>query len=284
MRSSSVAIFTLLIVLVGSAGQLVLADSTQVSNTVSLSYLNVKLTYPSEVLPGQSIIVNIQATARDSFRLQSLTVQVYFADGSSLRQLTSATVAKDLYMSRGDQINKDIQATVPPDAIRTSLVALVSEMTRVAYYDYSYYYSYYPYYYYYPSYYGNYSYYYAYYPSYSYSSVTDDGIAPLSYIMATTPEYVSLQAEYQMLQLKLDQSQAKNQQLQQTLNAKQATIDQLNSSMNSLSQQLASAQSTILVLGVVSVTLAIIVVALTVHTYRERSKRASEATPNPPAA
>lgn len=209
---------------------------------------------------------------------------MYFADGNSLRQLTTASVAKDLYMSRGDQINKDIQTTVPADAIRTSLIALVSETTRVAYYDYSYYYSYYPYYYYYPSYYGNYSYYYAYYPSYSYSSVTDDGIAPLSYIRATTPEYVSLQTEYQMLQQKLDQSQTQNQQLQQTLNTKQATIDQLNLSMNSLSQQLASAQSTALVLGAICIILAALVVALTVYTYRERSKRAAEATPNPSAA
>ena len=279
MKFSSLVIFTLVVVLVGSAGQLVLADSTQVSNTVSLSHLSVKLAYPSEVLPGQSITINIQATARGSFRLKSLEVQVYFADGNNLRQLTTATISKDLYMSKGDQINKDIQTAVPADAPRTALIALVSETATMTYYDYSYYY--YP-----PYYYGNYSYYYVYYPSYSYSSVTDDGIAPLSYIKATTPEYVSLQTAYQMLQQKLDQSQAENQQLKQTLDAKQATINQLNSDIAALNQKFTSAQGTITLLEVTSIILVGILVALAVYTFRERNRRAAGAAPepSPPAA
>ena len=279
MKFSSLVIFTLVVVLVGSAGQLVLADSTQVSNTVSLSHLSVKLAYPSEVLPGQSITINIQATARDSFRLKSLEVQVYFADGNNLRQLTTATISKDLYMSKGAQINKDIQTAVPADAPRTALIALVSETATMTYYDYSYYY--YP-----PYYYGNYSYYYVYYPSYSYSSVTDDGIAPLSYIKATTPEYVSLQTAYQMLQQKLDPSQAENQQLKQTLDAKQATINQLNSDIAALNQKFTSAQGTITLLEVTSIILVGILVALAVYTFRERNRRAAGAAPepSPPAA
>ena len=280
MKFSSLVIFTLVVVLLGSAGQLVLADSTQVSNTVSLSHLSVKLAYPSEVLPSQSITIDIQATARDSFRLKSLEVQVYFADGNSLRQLTTATVSKDLYMSRGDQINKDIQTTVPADAPRTSLIALVYETATMTYYDYSYYY-YYP-----PYYYRNYSYYYVYYPSYSYSSVTDDGIAPLSYIKATTPEYVSLQTAYQMLQQKLDQTQAENQQLKQTLDARQATINQLNSDIAALNQKFTSAQGTITLLEVTSIILVGILVALAVYTFRERNRRTAGAAPepSPPAA
>jgi len=275
MKFSSLVIFTLVVVLLGSAGQLVLADSTQVSNTVSLSHLSVKLAYPSEVLPSQSITIDIQATARDSFRLKSLEVQVYFADGNSLRQLTTATVSKDLYMSKGDQINKDIQTTVPADAPRTSLIALVSETATMTYYDYSYYY-YYP-----PYYYRNYSYYYVYYPSYSYSSVTDDGIAPLSYIKATTPEYVSLQTAYQMLLQKLDQSQAENQQLKQTLDARQATINQLNSDIAALNQKFTSAQGTITLLEVTSIILVGILVALAVYTFRERNRRTAGAAPEP---
>jgi len=280
MKFSSLVIFTLVLVLLGSAGQLVLADSTQVSNTVSLSHLSVKLAYPSEVLPSQSITIDIQATARDSFRLKSLEVQVYFADGNSLRQLTTATVSKDLYMSKGDQINKDIQTTVPADAPRTSLIALVSETATMTYYDYSYYY-YYP-----PYYYRNYSYYYVYYPSYSYSSVTDDGIAPLSYIKATTPEYVSLQTAYQMLQQKLDQTQAENQQLKQTLDARQATINQLNSDIAALNQKFTSAQGTITLLEVTSIILVGILVALAIYTFREQNRRAAGAAPepSPPAA
>src|SRR3972149_3017949 len=134
MKFSSLVIFTLVVVLLGSAGQLVLADSTQVSNTVSLSHLSVKLAYPSEVQPSQSITINIQATARDSFRLKSLEVQVYFADGKSLRQLTIATVSKDLYMSKGDQDNEDAQVTVPAEEQGPGLIVLVSGTATMTYY------------------------------------------------------------------------------------------------------------------------------------------------------
>jgi hypothetical protein len=179
-------------------------------------------------------------------------------------------------MSKGDQINKDIQTAVPADAPRTALIALVSETATMTYYDYSYYY--YP-----PYYYGNYSYYYVYYPSYSYSSVTDDGIAPLSYIKATTPEYVSLQTAYQMLQQKLDPSQAENQQLKQTLDARQATINQLNSDIAALNQKFTSAQGTITLLEVTSIILVGILVTLAVYTFRERNRRAAGAAPEPSA-
>lgn len=281
MRASSSLIALLLVVLAVSVSQSALAKETaQVSNSVSLQYLTVKLAYPSEVMPGDVITVNVQGIARESFRLQTLTVQVYLSDGTSLRQLTSATLAKDIYMSKGDQINKDLQTTVPADAVRTSLIALVSETASMPYYDYSYYYAFYPYSYYYP-WYGNYSYYYVFYPSYSHTSVTDNGIAPLSYIKATTPEYVSLQAEYQMLQQQLDQSKAENDQLKQTLNEKQANINQLNSDNAGLNQQLTSARGTIALLEIGVIVLAVVVIAIMIYTMRGRSNRPPPAGPEP---
>ncbi len=257
-----------------SLGQSVLAS--QVSSSVTLSYLKVQLTYPQEVLPGDSLTVNVQATAKEYLRLVSLSVQIYYGDSGDLHLLTSATIAKDMYMSTRDRINKDIQITVPLDAPRTSLIALVSENVRSRYYDYSYYY--YPYYYY-PYFYNySYPYYYAVYPSYTYASTTDDTVTALSYIKATTPEYVALQTEYQTLQQKLTQAQSDNQKLQQDLQAKQVTINQMNSAVSDLNQLLAAAQSNIQLLQMIAVVLTGIIVFLTAFLWREKTKHSTEAT------
>jgi NADH:ubiquinone oxidoreductase subunit B-like Fe-S oxidoreductase len=77
------------------------------------------------------------------------------------------------------------------------------------------------------------TYYFAYYPSYSYGTSTDQAIAPLSYIKATTPEFVALQSGYQKLQQQVNQTQSQNRQLQITASQQSAAINQLN-------QQLAS--------------------------------------------
>ncbi len=170
-----------------TASQYVFAEPTQASTTVDSTYLKVQLSYPSEVLPGQSLTVSVQVTSKDNFRLVSLTIQIYYADGNNLRLLKTAAVANNTYMNTGNRLNAEIQATVPGDAPRTSLVAMVSENVRIPNYDY-----YYPLYYYYD--------YYSYpfmsvYQSYYYFTITDNQLAPLSYIKATIPEYVSLQRE-----------------------------------------------------------------------------------------
>ena len=116
--------------------QSVFAQSNQVTSTVSLSHGNVQLTYPSQVLPGQSATINLTAQAKDSFQLANLTVQVYLADQNNLRQLLSTTVAQNTMMTTGNQINKQIQITVPSDAPRTSLVALVTESVSMTPYSY----------------------------------------------------------------------------------------------------------------------------------------------------
>ena len=120
------------------ASQSVFAQSNQITSTVSLTHLNVQLTYPSQVLPGQSATINLTAQAKDSFQLANLTVQVYLADQNNLRQLVSTTVAQNTMMPSGNQINKQIQITVPSDAPRTSLVALVTESVSMTPYSYPY--------------------------------------------------------------------------------------------------------------------------------------------------
>jgi hypothetical protein len=249
------------------ASQSVYAQSGQVLNNVSLSHLDVQLTYPSEVLPGQSVTLNVLAKAKDGFRLTSLLVQVYYADQNSLRQLTSTTVAQNLWMSKGDQINKDVQVAVPLDAPRTSLIALVSESVKVRYYDYSYYY---PYWYAYEYDDHSYLFYYAY-PTYYYVTFSDDAIAPLAYIRATTPEYVTLQSQYQQLQQTLNETQAQNQKLQQDLQTAQNLIAQKDSTITDLNKQLASTQSMLTFVEVVAVALGVAIIA-TVGLYFQRGK------------
>jgi len=265
------------------ATQSAFAQSNQVTSTVSLSHLNVQLTYPSQVLPGQSVTINLTAQAKDSFQLTSLTVQVYLADQNNLRQLLSTTVAQNTMMTSGNQINKQIQVTAPSDAPRTSLVALVTESVGMTASSYSYPYAYpywggygnwygyaygsYPYYYYgYPS------VYYYYSPYANYQSSSDNGIAPLSYVLATTPEYVALQSQYQQLQ-------AQNQHLQQQLQASRNSTAQKDSTINNLNDQLSSARATTTLVGVVAVVLAIAVVALAALHFKPTKTAETESPP-----
>ena len=199
------------------------AQSNQVTNNVSLRYLNVQLTYPSQALPGQSVTVNVQAKAKGSFQLSSLMLHVYAADSPNLnlRELTSTTVAQNLEMASGTQISKAIQVAVPADVPRSSLIARVSEnITLTVFIVYIN---------------GN--------PSVQaapYNTATqDEAISTLTYIAATTPEYMALQSQYQTLQTQhqqllrgLNQSLAQNVKLQTAINQQNATIRELKEQLN----------------------------------------------------
>jgi len=250
------------------------AQATQVSSSVSLTHLNVQLSYPSEVFPNQNVTVSVQATAKDRARILSLEVRIYYADGNNLRLLSTTEIAKNMMMERGGQINRDVQATVPLDAPRTSLIAVVSERVREIYhfYDYSYYYPYYWNY----SYYAYYPYYYYIYPTYGYTETTDDAIAALSYIKATTPEYVSLQSEYQMLQRDLNETQTENQRLQQDLQAQRDTINEKNSMISELNDRIASRESMIRTLEVLAAVLVVIIAFLGGYLWIGKAKRSRQ--------
>jgi hypothetical protein len=280
LKISYVILAFVVLLLVIPATQVGLAQSTQASSTVNLQYLNIQVTYPSQVSPGDSAAVHVQASAKSSIDLVSLTAQVYYSEGTNLRQLMTITLASHSYMTSGKTLSKDIQVTVPQDAPRTSLFALFSENVQ-AYYGYSYYY--YPY-----GYYSNYSYscyhyycnyYTTYYPAYyvspyDYSTVTDDGLSSLSYIKATTPEYTDLQSQYQAAQQQLAQSQAQNQQLQQKLQDAQNANAQQNSALSDMNQQLNTARTMIGTWEGISLALAaavIILGVLSVYLSRRRN-------------
>lgn len=253
-------------------GQVVYAQSSQVSTTVELNSLTVQLSYPSEVLPGQLATVSVQATAKDYLQLGKLVLQVYYADGHSLHLLTSVTVATNVYLSKGNQVSKDIQVNVPADAPRTSLVALVTENVNSPSYNYwSYYY---PYSYWY---WGDENYtdtYFLYaYPTYYYTSVTDDGLSPLSYIKATTPEYITLQGEYRIVLQQLNQSRTDNQKLQ-------GTVAQDNSVIANLNQQLGSTQAMVGTLEAFAIILAIVALVLGFLLFKGRMGRQKKSSSN----
>jgi len=291
MKPKIIVPIVLLVILASIfATRSVLAQTSQVTSTVSLSHLNVQLTYPSQVLPGQAVTINLTAQAKDNFQLTSLTVQVYLADQSNLRQLLSTTVTQNTVMTSGNQINKQIQVTVPSDSPRTSLVALVTESIGLTSNSYAYgnpywngynnwYGASYPYYYYSnPSiYYG--SYYFGSYLSSNYQSSSDNAIAPLSYVLATTPEYAALQSQYQQLQAQNQQFQTQNQQLLQQLQALQNSTAQKDSTINNLNNQLFSARATTTLVGIVAVVLAIAVVALAALHFKPTKPAATESPP-----
>ncbi len=271
----------------------VLAEASQASYTVNLNYLTVNVTYPSQVLPGDNVTVNVQATAKRSLDFVTLNVQIFYSDGNALHQVTS-TSANSNYMNSGASMSKSLQFTVPQDAPRTSLVASLTEDVQSTYgaFAYSFYamdYNssncyYYPDWYYYDygycNYYGAYPYYpyYYAYPSGSYSTVTDSGVSPLSYIKAPTPEYTMLQSQYQSLQQQIEQSQAQNQQLNQSLQNAQNTIAQQNATISDLNQQLGSSRQTAGTFGVAAAAFAVAAVGIFVAFLR---KRKGQSQPKP---
>ena len=246
------------------------AQPSQSSYTVSLDWFTLQVTYPSEVMPGDAFNVSVQGTpANVGVYLQNLTVTVYYGDTSGLHLLTSQPLvvnSAENYMYYGapstGSFSKIFEVQVPEDAPRTSLIALFSETTIYNNYYANSYNGPYPFSYWY---YGN-PLFYSFYPASTTS--LDQGISPLSYIKATTPEYVALQSEYQMLQQQLNQTQTQSKQLQTTITQQSAMISQLN-------QQLASANATLQTYEAVAGIFVIIAVAfgaLSVFLMRSKSK------------
>jgi hypothetical protein len=240
------------------------AQPTQASYVVNLNSFSLQVTYPSEVMPGDNVTLNVQGSPKSNgLYLQTLTATVYYADAAGLHQLGTQTLVSNpangcYYGSCATgSFNESFTVNVPQNATRTSLVAVFSETVQSNNY---YSYDYWPYFGY-PYHHHRHLMFLVYYPSYSITS--DDAIAPLSYIKATTPEYVALQSEYQMLQQQLNQTQTQNKQLQ-------TTISQLN-------QQLTSANGAAQTYQMVAVVFAIVAVASAAfNIYQLRSKRKTQ--------
>jgi chromosome segregation ATPase len=103
-----------------------------------------------------------------------------------------------------------------------------------------------------------------------FGAVTDDAIGTLSFIEATTPEYVSLQSKYQLLQQQLNQSQAQLKQIQTVNDQLHGVVSQENATINRLNQHLASADRTTLTYQLLAVGFGIIALILAAFSFLER--------------
>ena len=262
------------------------AQSAQSSYTVNLNSFSLQLTYPSQVKPGDTVSVNVQVNPKTSLAyLQTLTATIYYADTGGLHNIATQTLFTNNGYGYGSYVtssfSKSFTVNVPQSAPRTSLVAVFTETAQSNYYNSYYSYGYGSYYsgWYYPA------YNYGVYPSYYSGTTTDDAIAPLSYIQASTPEYVNLQSTYQMLQQQLNQTQAQlsqsqaqlqqgqmqNQQLQGTIAQQSATINQLNQQLTTASGMMQTYQLLALVLGI----MAIVFAAFGIYEWRTKSSAAN---------
>jgi len=239
------------------------AQPTQLSYLVNLNSFTLRVTYPSEAMPGDTVTVIIQGSPNsNSVYLQSLTVIIYYADATGLHQLGNQNLVSNPANGYGyygsyptGSFSKSFTVNVPQNASRTSLIAIFSETVQFNNY---YYYNYW-----------SFGYpcadpvFCGYYPSYI--TTTDDAIAPLSYIKATTPEYLTLQQQ-------MNQTQAQNKQLQTTISQQTTMINQLN-------QQLTSANATTQTYQMILVVFVITAVALAVfNLYQSRSKEKMQKT------
>lgn len=231
-------------------------------------------------MPGETVSVSVQANPKSSsVYLQNLTATIYYADVAGLHLISTQTIVTDSANSYAPYATgsfvRNFTVSVPQNAPRTSLVAVFSETVHSAYY------------YGYPCvidvFLGYCTFQYGWYTSYPYRTTIDDAIAPLSYIEATTPEYVSLQSTYQMVQqqlnqtqLQLKQSQTQNQQLQNVISQQNATINKLNQQLASANGMAQTYQLVALGLGILAAVLAVFAV------YESRTRQKKERTAEAP--
>lgn len=166
----------------------------------SLAYFDVDVTYPTSGKPGETITVSIAAVAKKDCEVQDLSVEffVYSTTGDP-RSIGSTSIAKQVSVASGNSFQKSAAYTIPTDAPRSFLMAVASETVRTYSYTYSYYYSYYSYWWLY----NTSRYWWWWYPVYyswrTYMDTVDKETGPLTYVLATTPEYIQLKADYDKL-------------------------------------------------------------------------------------
>jgi len=215
--------------------------------------LTVQLTFPESADPGQSVTISATTTAKSNGKMVSLTIEVYSYADKQLAKVASETVVRDKKVRSGDTWQTSLTAVIPTNAERAAMVGTVTEVwEETSYYSSSYYrpcYYYYPYYPYchpyYPynlSYPYDYSmYYYVYEPSYTVTQGSSAQTVPLTYVLATTPEYEELLKKHEQLSQEYDQLVAKHNELSSKYDSLRADYDQTVSKYNQLQSDYNSA-------------------------------------------
>jgi len=192
-----VSLLTLSIIL----ANMVSAGAAPSQRRFSLAYFDVDVTHPDNAKPGETITISISATAKKDCEIQDLSVEffVYSVSGEP-RSIGSTSIVRQVSVASGNFFQKSAAYAIPTDAPRSFLMAVASETVRT--YSYSYSYSYY---YSYPYWWGYNAtrYWWWWYPSYyswrTYTDIVDKETGPLTYVLATTPEYTQIKADYDKL-------------------------------------------------------------------------------------
>jgi len=142
------------------------------------------------------------------------------------------------------------------------MVGIVTETWEEtsSYYDSYRYLSYYPYYN--PSYPYNYTMYYVYEPSYVTVQKSSQQTLPLTYVLATTPEYEQLSAQHKALLQQYDDLLAKHNELSSKYEALRSDYDQLTSKYNQLGSEYKATSSELSAFRIYTYVLIVITIGL----------------------
>ncbi len=229
--------------------------ASQTVTTVSTDHFTVQFTFPESADPGNTIAMSTTTTAKSSGRVDNLSIEVLAYANRQLAKITSATVVTSKQVRSGNTWQTTLSVTIPPNADRSVIVGIVNETWEEmsGYYNsYGYlpYYQSYPYYYSYPynptypynnpPYGYNTTMYYVYEPSYATIQKSSQQTLPLTYVLATTPEYEQLYTQDQALRQEYDSLLAKHNELSTQYEALRSDHDQLTSKYNQLGSEYAA--------------------------------------------
>jgi len=213
------------------------APASQTVTTISTDHFTIQLTFPESADPGTTITISTTTTAKTSGQVDNLSIEVYAYVNRQLAKATSATVLTNRQVRSGNTWQTTLTVTISPNADRSVMVGIVTEAWEEmsSYYNSYGYWPYYPYYY--PSYPYNSTVYYVYEPSYVTVQKSSQQTLPLTYVLATTPEYEQLSAQYKALRQEYDSLLAKHNELSSKYEALRSDYDQLTSKYNQLGSE-----------------------------------------------
>jgi hypothetical protein len=213
------------------------APASQTVATISTGHFAVQLTFPESADPGNTITISTTTTAKSSGQVDNLSIEVLTYVNRQLAKATSATVLTNRQVHSGDTWQTTLTVTISPNADRSVMVGIVTETWEEmsSYYNSYGYLPYYPYYN--PSYPYNSTVYYVYEPSYVTTQESSQQTLPLTYVLATTPEYEQLSAQYKALLQEYDSLLAKHNELSSQYEALRSDYDQLTSKYNQLGSE-----------------------------------------------
>ena len=226
-------------------------QASSIVTTASTEDFTVQFTFPASAIPGNTITISTTTTAKADKKVTSLSIDVFAYANQQLAKATSATVLSDKQVTSGTTWQTTLTVAIPLNTNRSMMIGTVTEIWQETttspdyssnYWQYQHY-PYYPYYYpyYYPTSAHNYTVYYVYEPTYIPTSVTvqksSQQTLPLTYVLATTPEYENISAQYAELQQEYNALVAKQNDLASKYDSLKSDYNQLASNYSQLQSE-----------------------------------------------